>query len=97
MRAHQNQISWFGEEVLNARAEIGDDGVKIGQVEHKACEDLRSGKLSRGNAAHNKICRWIESQKSTAVKTLMLSSDRDAILTFLGNFSDVIGRKAGQA
>jgi hypothetical protein len=26
-----------------------------------------------------------------------LSSDRDAILTFLGNFSDVIGRYAGQA
>jgi hypothetical protein len=26
----------------------------------------------------------------------VLSSDRDAILTFLGNFSDVIGRKAGQ-
>jgi hypothetical protein len=41
MQAHQNRISWFGEEVLNARAEIGDDGVKMGQVEHKACEDLR--------------------------------------------------------
>ncbi|MDH2351709.1 hypothetical protein QCM80_13685 [Bradyrhizobium sp. SSUT112] len=71
VRAHQNQISWFGEEVLNAHAEIGDDGVKIGQVEHKACEDLRSGKLSRGNAAHHKICRWIECEKSTAMKTLM--------------------------
>jgi sugar phosphate isomerase/epimerase len=43
VRAHQNRISWFGEEVLNARVEIGDDGVEIGQVEHKACEDLRSG------------------------------------------------------
>jgi hypothetical protein len=41
VRAHQNRISWFGEEVLNARVEIGDDGVKIGQVERKACEDLR--------------------------------------------------------
>jgi hypothetical protein len=83
--------------VLSPRAEIGGGGAKMGQVEHKDCEDLRSGKLSRGNAAHNKICRWIECQKSTAVKTLMLSSDRDEILTFLGNFSDVIGRKAGQA
>jgi hypothetical protein len=41
LRAHQNRTSWFGEEVLNAHVEIGDDGVKIGQVDHKACEDLR--------------------------------------------------------
>jgi hypothetical protein len=40
VRAHQNRISWFEEEVLNAHVEIGDDGVKIGQVEHKPCEDL---------------------------------------------------------
>jgi hypothetical protein len=40
--AHQHRISWFGEEVLNLRAEIGDDGVKIGQVEHKACEETIS-------------------------------------------------------
>jgi hypothetical protein len=26
---------------LNARVEIGDDGVKTGQVEHKACEFAR--------------------------------------------------------
>jgi hypothetical protein len=41
LRAHRNRISWFGEEVLNARAEIGDDGAKIGQIEHKVCKDLR--------------------------------------------------------
>src|SRR5882757_9001703 len=41
VRAHQNRISWFGEEVLNARVEIGGDGVKLGQVEHRDCEDLR--------------------------------------------------------
>jgi hypothetical protein len=40
VQAHQSRISWFGKEVLNAHAEIGDDGVKMGQVEHKACEDL---------------------------------------------------------
>ena len=40
-RAHQNRTSWFGEEVLNARAEIGDDGVKIGQVDHKPSGNLR--------------------------------------------------------
>src|SRR6266446_4647807 len=37
VRAHQNRISWFGEEAPNARVEIGDHGVKIGQIEHKAC------------------------------------------------------------
>jgi hypothetical protein len=30
VRAHQNRRFWFGEEVLNARAAIGGDGVKIG-------------------------------------------------------------------
>lgn len=39
VRAHQSQISWFGEEVPNARVEIGVNGVKMGPVEHKACED----------------------------------------------------------
>jgi hypothetical protein len=48
VRAHQNRISWFEEEVLNARAQIGGDGVKMGQVEHKACEDLRRYKIDGG-------------------------------------------------
>jgi hypothetical protein len=30
VRTHQSQIFWFGEEVLNARAAIGGDGVKMG-------------------------------------------------------------------
>jgi hypothetical protein len=34
VRTHQNRISWFGEEVLNARVEIGGDGTQ-------ACVDLR--------------------------------------------------------
>ena len=42
VRAHQNRISWFGKEIPNARAEIGDDGVKIGQLERKACEETIS-------------------------------------------------------
>jgi len=32
VRVHQNRIAWFGEEVLNARVEIGDDGVEIGMA-----------------------------------------------------------------
>jgi hypothetical protein len=39
VRVHQNRISWFGDGVLNPRVEIGDDGVKIGQVEHQAQSD----------------------------------------------------------
>jgi hypothetical protein len=41
-RTHQSRISWFGEAVPNARAEIGDDGVKMGLVEHEACEEAIS-------------------------------------------------------
>jgi hypothetical protein len=35
VRAHQSRISWFGEEALNAGAEIGGDGVKMGQLDTK--------------------------------------------------------------
>jgi hypothetical protein len=28
--------------LLNARVEIGDDGVEVGQVEHKVCEETIS-------------------------------------------------------
>jgi hypothetical protein len=38
VRAHQNRRFWFGEEVLNARAAIGGDGVKIGSTEYDARE-----------------------------------------------------------
>ena len=37
--------------MLNARAEIGDDGVKTGQVEHKACEDFAQMKWSDDQSA----------------------------------------------
>jgi hypothetical protein len=38
VRVHQNRRFWFGEDVLNARAAIGGDGVRIGQTEYVARE-----------------------------------------------------------
>ena len=67
MRARQSQISWFGEEVLNARVEIGDHGVKMGQVEHKDCEDFRgwSGQTT-GRRYATVICTSVPERKLSA-------------------------------
>jgi hypothetical protein len=46
VRAHQNRRFWFGEEVLNARAAIGGDGVKIGWTEYDARE-VYAGEIAK--------------------------------------------------
>jgi hypothetical protein len=47
VRTHQSQISWFGKAMPNARAEIGDDGVEIGQVCEVKWSDDQSPALRR--------------------------------------------------
>jgi hypothetical protein len=53
-----NRISGFGEEALNARAEIGHAGVETGWVEHKACDECADEVVRRSTGGRLLRRRW---------------------------------------